>query len=123
VSWASNTGPVTVNNATAPTASVGNGSYGVSSHTHSYTFNGGGLCGGGGVTGRVTQPTTLSTGTIGGSGSHTHSVSYSAQSHTHPATASSHTHPSLSWSHTHPALSVSQNFNIYYVDVILASKD
>jgi hypothetical protein len=124
ISWGSAASSVSINQATAPSLSVTPAIFYPSSHTHTFSNNQSTQRGGGPVLGYQASPATLTAPSIGLNQPHTHGASYSAQSHSHPASASSHTHPSLSWPHSHPGgISVSQNFNLYYVDVILASKD
>lgn len=124
ISWGSATSSVTINPSIAPSASVTPGIFYPSSHTHTFDNNSGTQRSGGPVLGYPTTPATLTAPSIGLNQPHTHGVSYSAQTHTHSLNPFSlHTHPSLSWPHSHPSLSASQNFNLFYVDVILASKD
>jgi hypothetical protein len=63
--------------------------------------------------------TATQTNTIGSSGSHTHTVPSGPHSHSFSA---SHTHPIISSQHVHP-ITGSENFNILYVDVVIASKN
>ena len=124
ISWNSAVSSVTIANATAPSLSIDGQVFYPSSHTHTYNLNQTTQRDGGPVLGYLSGTSTQTTPLIGLNLPHTHGVSYTAQSHTHPISGfSPHTHPSLSWTHLHPDLSASQNFNLYYVDVILASKD
>jgi hypothetical protein len=63
--------------------------------------------------------TATQTNTIGSSGAHTHPVPSGVHSHSFSA---SHTHPTISSQHVHP-ITGSENFNILYVDVVIASKN
>jgi hypothetical protein len=121
--WNSSTASVTINSATAGSISLNPGLFYSSSHTHTYSLNTTTQRSGGPVLGYPSTPTTRYAPAIGGSSPHTHGASLSSSPHTHTASTQPHSH-SLSWTHSHPGgISVSQNFNLYYVDVILASKD
>lgn len=59
----------------------------------------------------------------GSSTPHSHSVTVPNSLHNHTSSDTSpHTH-SFSWTHSHGMPTISQNFSVYYVDVILASKN
>lgn len=123
ISWNSVSGSASINPGVSPSVSIGGAVFYASSHTHPYSLNTTTQRSGGPVLGYPSAaPTTRYAPAIGGSSPHTHGVSFSATPHTHSASTQSHSH-SLSWTHDHPGFTVSQNFNLYYVDVILASKD
>ena len=123
ISWNSATSSLTVNPASAASASVQPAVFSTPNHTHLYNVNGSTQRSGGPVLGYPATPLFLESGSVGSGQPHTHGVSFTPQSHTHSLSISPHSHPSLSWPHSHPSASASQNFNLYYVDVILASKN
>jgi hypothetical protein len=79
------------------------------------------------VSGRA--DTTANTGGVdrpdggGTAGSHSHPMPAGAQ-HSHTVNATAHTHSVVNtWQHTHNFSTSPQDFNILYVDIILAQKD
>lgn len=73
--------------------------------------------GGGSAASAAQSPQT--TGSGGGPGVHGHTIN---SPHIHPLVDPDHTHPFTGGAHTH-TFSFNQNFNVHYVDVILATKD
>ena len=103
-------GPITTSASLAPTTV----------HDHAYTNNS--------PTARISSPTlTLLANNVTGTSSEGQSVQHShavqATPHTHPLTSPSHIHTVSESPHTHTISPSTQNFAVYYRDVILATKD
>lgn len=122
------TATATVSPSSSPYSIGGNSSLEdiVASHTHPYSMSPQVI----GVTGGIPTTPLLTGGpgqtsnTSGSSSPHTHTSPAASTTHTHPITSNSHTHPiSSETSHTHPTGSITQDFNVFYRDVIIASKD
>lgn len=93
------------------------------SHTHGYSLNPGpapASTSPGTTSGGAAAQSTFVSGSGGGPGTHNHSLS---NPHTHPLTDAGHTHLiNATGSHIH-SFTLNQNFNISYVDVIIATKN
>jgi hypothetical protein len=90
-------------------------------HTHSYTSIIYSPGSGGGTTNVRYNRSTQTMGSTGGGAQHSHSFTLGAHSHT--LTDVQHGHTITESDHDHPYTSTSQNFAVYYRDVILATKD
>lgn len=90
-------------------------------HTHSYTsiiYSPGSA---GGATNIRYNRSTQIMGTAGSSQQHSHTFTLGA--HNHTITDVQHGHTVTESNHDHPYTSTAQNFNVFYRDVILATKD
>lgn len=116
-------GPIQVDNATLAEAQI-------VAHTHTANFatqpSISISVGPSAALGNNPSPATTANSAIFGDGAaqHTHTMS-GVHNHANVPSASGHAHPvgSSDTSHTHPISGGTENFNITYVDVVIASKD
>jgi hypothetical protein len=115
-------GNISITTVTPPTVSLTSNATAAGNHNHSYTNNGGGLRRTvAPVTVRAAGNTLIAASTAaGGGGQHPHTLSGNPHTHT---ISSPHSHTITESPHAHGVTYPSQNFNVYYRDVILASKD
>jgi hypothetical protein len=114
--------PISIQNATLTTAQIASHSHTAQRFPEQDTIGCQATEPGPAITGRILIGRT-SGGTVPAPGSHGHSVPGGTQ-HSHVVTSTQHSHPiTNAGSHSHPITTTAQDFNILYVDVIIAVKN
>ena len=120
VSFNQNATGITIGQSSAVPGTTGSALGSYPPHSHSYTALGYSAGKQPGPNSRNDR-TTSTVGSAGGGQQHSHSFTLGA--HSHPFSDAQHNHSISESNHDHPVSSTAQDFQVYYRDVILATKD